>query len=69
MTNRPKHAIIKVQRTKGETQMEKYDKRVNKKTGDELQQYLAWRRKGGKIPAKKGKGSYKRDKSWKKEVA
>lgn len=49
--------------------MEKYDKRVNKKTGEELQQYLAWRRKGGKIPAKKGKGSYKRDKSWKKEVA
>lgn len=49
--------------------MEKYDKRVNKKTGEELQQYLAWRRRGGKISAKKGKGSYKRDKSWKKEVA
>ena len=49
--------------------MEKYDKRVNKKDKEELQQYLAWRRKGGKISAKKGKGSYKRDKSWKKEVA
>lgn len=49
--------------------MEKYDKRVNKKDKEELQQYLAWRRRGGKIPAKKGKGSYKRDKSWKKEVA
>ena len=49
--------------------MDKFDKRMNKKTGEELQQYLAWRRKGGKIPAKKGKGSYKRDKSWKKEVA
>lgn len=36
------------------------DKRVNKKEGEELQQYLAFKRKGYKIPAKKGKGSYKR---------
>lgn len=49
--------------------MEKFDKRMLKKDKEELQQYLAWRRRGGKIPAKKGKGSYKRDKSWKKEVA
>lgn len=48
--------------------MEKFDKRVNKKTGEELQQYLAFRRKGSKIPAKKGKGSYDR-KAFKKEVA
>lgn len=48
--------------------MEKFDKRVNKKTGEELQQYLAFRRKAGRIPAKKGKGSYDR-KSFKKEVA
>lgn len=48
--------------------MEKFDKRVNKKTGEELQQYLAFRRKGGKVPAKKGKGSYDR-KAFKKEVA
>ena len=48
--------------------MEKFDKRVNKKTGEELQQYLAFRRKGSKVPAKKGKGSYDR-KSFKKEVA
>ena len=48
--------------------MDKFDKRMNKKTGEELQQYLAWRRKGGKVPAKKGKGSYDR-KSFKKEVA
>lgn len=47
--------------------MDKFDKRVNKKTGEELQQYLAFRRKGGKIPAKKGKGSYNRKKF--KEVA
>lgn len=48
--------------------MEKFDKRVNKKTGEELQMYLAFRRKGGKVPAKKGKGSYDR-KAFKKEVA
>lgn len=48
--------------------MEKFDKRVNKKIGEELQQYLAFRRKGSKISAKKGKGSYNR-KSFKKEVA
>lgn len=44
------------------------DKRVNKKTGEELQQYLAWRRRGGKVPSKKGKGSYNRN-SFKKGVA
>lgn len=37
-----------------------YDRRVNKKTGEELQQYLAFRRKSSKVPAKKGKGSYNR---------
>lgn len=47
--------------------MEKFDKRVNKKTGEELQQYLAFRRKGSKVPAKKGKGSYNR-KNFKKGV-
>lgn len=36
------------------------DKRMFKKEGEELQQYLAFRRKGGKVEAKKGKGSYKR---------
>ena len=48
--------------------MDKFDKRVNKKVGDELQQYLAFRRKASRVPAKKGKGSYDR-KSFKKEVA
>ena len=47
---------------KGENEM---DKRVNKKTGEELQQYLMFQRKGSKVPAKKGKGSYDR-KSFKK---
>ena len=48
--------------------MEKFDKRMNKKTGEELQAYLAFRRKAGRVPAKKGKGSYNRN-SFKKEVA
>ncbi len=49
-------------------EMEKFDKRMLKKEGAELQQYLAFRRKAGRIPAKKGKGSYDR-KNFKKEVA
>lgn len=53
---------------KEQIKMEKIDKRMFKKEGEELQQYLAFRRKGGKVPAKKGKGSYNR-KSFKKEVA
>ena len=48
--------------------MENFDKRMNKKTGEELQAYLAFRRKAGRVPAKKGKGSYDR-KNFKKEVA
>ncbi len=48
--------------------MEKFDKRMLKKEGEELQQYLAFRRKAGRIPAKKGKGSYDR-KNFKKGVA
>ena len=38
----------------------KRDKKDNKKVGEELQQYLAWRRRGSKVPMKKGKGSYNR---------
>lgn len=36
------------------------DKRMFKKSPEELQQYLAFRRRGFKVPAKKGKGSYSR---------
>ena len=53
---------------KGEPKMENFDKRMLKKEGEELQQYLAFRRKAGRIPAKKGKGSYDR-KNFKKGVA
>ena len=38
------------------------DKRGMKKTGEELQMYLHFRKRGGKVPAKKGKGSYNRKK-------
>ena len=47
----------------------KIDKRYKKMSPEDVQGLLAMRRKGGYVPAKKGKGSYKRDKSWKKEVA
>lgn len=40
----------------------KIDKRMNKKTGEELQQYLQFQRRGYKVTAKKGKGSYNRKK-------
>lgn len=38
------------------------DKRINKKTPAELREYLQWRRRGSRIQAKKGKGSYNRKK-------
>jgi hypothetical protein len=49
--------------------MENFDKRMNKKTGEELQMYLAFRRKAGRVPAKKGKGAKYDRKNFKKEVA
>ena len=48
--------------------MEKFDKRMLKMNSEELQQFLAFKRKAGRVPAKKGKGSYDR-KNFKKEVA
>ena len=39
---------------------EKFDRRVLKKEGEELQQYLHFRRRGSVVENKKGKGSYKR---------
>ena len=39
------------------------DKSVNKKTKEELQQYLMWRRRGSVVLAKKGTGAkYNRQK-------
>jgi hypothetical protein len=39
------------------------DKRMFKKTGEELQQYLAFKKRGSVVENKKGKGSYNRQKS------
>lgn len=38
----------------------KYNKRVNKKSKEELQEYLAFKRRASRVEAKKGKGSYNR---------
>ena len=40
----------------------KFDKRIFKKTGEELQQYLLFRKRGSIVKNRKGKGSYDRQK-------
>ena len=40
--------------------MAKIDKSIFKKSPEELQEYLKLMRKHGIVPARKGKGSYKR---------
>ena len=42
----------------------KVDRRIFKKEGEELQQYLHFRKRGSTVQNKKGKGSYKRNKKW-----
>ena len=37
-----------------------FDRRVLKKTGEELQQYLHFRKRGSVVKNQKGKGSYNR---------
>lgn len=49
--------------------MEKFDKRMLKMNSEELQAYLAFKRKGSKVPAKKGKGAKYDRKNFKKGVA
>ena len=39
---------------------EKFDTRILKKSPEELQQYMMFKRRGSKVEAKKGKGSFKR---------
>lgn len=46
---------------------EKLDRRIFKKTGEELQQYLHFRKRGSRVDNKKGKGSYNRQKAKKGE--
>ena len=43
-------------------EQKKFDKRIFKKAGDELQAYLAFKRRGSATKSKKGKGSYDRKK-------
>ena len=45
----------------------KIDKRIFKKKGEELQQYLHFRKRGGSVKPKKGKGSFDR-KNFKKDI-
>lgn len=40
----------------------KVDKRIFKKDGEELQLYLHFKKRGGSVPPKKGKGSFDRQK-------
>lgn len=45
----------------------KHDKRCFKKEGEELQQWLNFRKRGSKVENRKGKGSYKRNEKHKKK--
>lgn len=45
----------------------KFDKRIFKKTGEELQQYFLFKKRGSRVENKKGKGSYKRKPKYKEE--
>lgn len=38
----------------------KFDKSINKKSPEELEAFLQFRKRGSRVEAKKGKGSYKR---------
>ena len=41
---------------------------MKKKTGDELQDFLVFKRRGSTVPAKRGKGSFKRKNKYGREV-
>lgn len=43
-----------------ESEKWKMNKKIKKKTGDELQGFLMWRNRGSVVAPKKGKGSFKR---------
>ena len=38
----------------------KFDKRIFKKTPEELEQYMIFKKRGSRVENRKGKGSYKR---------
>ena len=53
----------------GKKKTKKIDRRMFKKEGDELQQYLHFRKRGSIVENKKGKGAYNRQKNkkWSEE--
>jgi hypothetical protein len=46
----------------------KMDRRIFKKEGEELQQYLQFRKRGSCVKNRKGKGSYNRQKAKRKDI-
>ena len=46
----------------------KIDKRIFKKSPEELEQYMQFKRRGSKIESKKGKGSYNHTPKHKKDM-
>ena len=46
----------------------KLDKRIFKKSPEELEQYMQFKRRGSRVESKKGKGSYNRKPMHKKDM-
>ena len=44
------------------------DRRIFKKEGEELQQYLQFKKRGSCVKNRKGKGSYNRQKAKRKDI-
>ena len=66
MTNNSFCDIIYTERKREVNEMRKrdkdFDRRIFKKSGEELQKYLAFKKRGSRVENKKGKGSYNRRK-------
>lgn len=46
----------------------KLDKRIFKKSPEELEQYMQFKRRGSRVESKKGKGSYNRKTKHKNDI-
>ena len=68
MTNFQIYDIIFIEKEREEKKMkkDKVDKRMFKKSPEELQQYLHFKKRGFAVDNKKGKGSYSRKTKHKK---
>ena len=66
LTNNSFCDIIYTERKREVNEMRKrdkdFDRRIFKKSGEELQEYLAFKKRGSRVENKKGKGSYNRRK-------